>query len=162
MLVDALRAPSVPRFRDAVTHGYESAGDSVSSPSRFLPTPEQVRVGTGIARIVIGATFLAAPALSVRILGVDSATAKRMRFLARMAAARDIGLGCGTLDAGPGVTAAPWLLAGAAAAAADAVAIAGALRTGTARGLPAAGIAAGAAASAVLGVWAAATTRCTD
>jgi hypothetical protein len=145
--------------RAAVTEGYASAADLVSPAARFLPTAEQVRLGTGLMRVVIGLTFLAAPTLSVRILGVDAASAKRMRLLARMTAARDIALGWGAVQAGPGPAAAPWLIAGAAADAADAVAIAAAVRTGTTRGLPARGIAVGAAVSAVAGLWAAATIR---
>ncbi len=121
--------------------------------SRSAPSAATVARATGAGRVAIGVIFLAAPVASVRILGVDSASAKRMAFLARMAAARDIGLGAGALAAGAG--AAPWLAAAALADAVDAVAIAGALRRGTARGVVAAGIAAGAATGAALGIWAA-------
>lgn len=93
------------------------------------------------------------------MLGLDTATAKRVRFLARMAAARDIGLGAGTLAAGPTPAAVPWLLAGAGADVVDATVILGAMRSGTTRGLPALGISAGALGAAVLGVRAALSLR---
>jgi hypothetical protein len=118
-------------------------------------SPEAVRLGTGAIRLLLGAGFLTAPTTAVRVLGVDLPTATRMRFLARMTAARDLGLGAGTLAAGPGAGAASWLAASAAADAVDAVAIAVAMRQGVTRG-PAAGVTvAGAAVSAAAGVWAA-------
>ena len=72
-------------------------------------------------RVGVGAGFLAAPVFSVRMLGVDTATASRLTFLARMAAARDGALGVGTVYSllrrrSP----APWLLAGAFCDACDA------------------------------------------
>jgi hypothetical protein len=103
----------------------------------------------------VGGAFLAAPVLSMRILGLDTETAKRVTLLARMAAARDVVIGVGTL-ASRGRSQAGWLLAGAAADTADAVLIATALRQRRAAGLPAAGIALGAVAAAVLAGWAAA------
>jgi hypothetical protein len=132
----------------------DDVADVVSVPvlRDFLPS---VALGIGVGRVVLGATFLAAPVLSVRVLGIDTATAKRVTFLARMTAARDIGLGMGTLQAGPSARAVPWLLAGAAADTADAVVIAAAVRQGSARAVPAAGIVAGAALTAVVGSWAA-------
>ncbi|MGH8860124.1 MAG: hypothetical protein ACRDVG_02625 [Jatrophihabitantaceae bacterium] len=136
---------------------YARTRETVSYRPESVPRAHITARAIGVGRLVLGATFLAAPRFSVRVLGVDSATAKRMTFLARMAAARDIGLGLGTL--GAGTAAAPWLLAGAGADAVDAVVIAGALRSGTSRGLPAAGIVAGAAATAAVGVWAALTLR---
>lgn len=150
-----LRPPRFHARRGAVCVDYAPDGASVPALNGFLPRPEAIALGIGVGRLVIGATFLAAPVLSVRLLGLDSATAKRVTFLARMAAARDIGLGVGTLDAGPSAAAVPWLVAGAAADALDAAVIAGALRKGTARGLPAAGIVLGAAMTAAAGSWAA-------
>ena len=88
----------------------------------------------GAGRVALGVGFLLAPTVSVRVLGVDSGTAKRMRFLARMTAARDIGIGVGTLAAGPGGDASPWLLAGALADVTDGVVIAAAMRSGVTRG----------------------------
>jgi hypothetical protein len=79
----------------------------------------------GAARTGVGAAFAVNPTQSMRLLGVDTATAHRLRWLAQMAAARDIALGVGTVVAtvrrqGSG----SWLLAGAACDAADAGAIA--------------------------------------
>lgn len=51
----------------------------------------------GAGRVALGGAFLAFPEASVRTLGVDSASAGRMAWLARMAAARDIALGLGVL-----------------------------------------------------------------
>ena len=140
---------------DTVTKDYESHGDSVSSVRKFLPSARTIATGIGVGRVLIGTVFLAAPTVSVRMLGVDSASAKRMTFLARMAAARDIALGSGTLHAGTGRRAVPWLLAGAGADLVDAAAIAGAVKGGVAGGVPAAGTVVGAAAVAAVGVWAA-------
>jgi hypothetical protein len=140
---------------DTVTKNYEAHADSVSVVRKFLPSARTVATGIGLGRVAIGAAFLAAPTVSVRILGVSNATAKRMAFLARMTAARDIALGSGTLHAGTGRRAVPWLLAGAGADVVDAVAIAGAMKGGVAGGAPAVGTVAGAAAAAAIGVWAA-------
>jgi hypothetical protein len=108
---------------------------------------------------MLGASFLLAPVVSTRVLGLDTATAKRVTFLARMAAARDIGLGAGTLVAGATPAAVPWLLAGAGADLVDATVLVGALRKGIARGLPAAAIAVGAVAGAGIGIGAAVSLR---
>jgi hypothetical protein len=51
----------------------------------------------GAGRVALGGAFLAYPVTSVRMLGVDTASAGRMAWLARMAAARDIALGLGVL-----------------------------------------------------------------
>jgi hypothetical protein len=115
--------------------------------------------GIGVGRVVIGAAFLVSPVTSTRVLGLDSATAKRITFLARMAAARDISLGVGTLSADSGSSAAQWLLAGAAADVVDAAVLVAALRRGVVRGLPAVLIAAGALGSAALAVRAATALR---
>jgi hypothetical protein len=122
-----------------------------------------VAAAIGMGRTLLGAAALAAPVAATRVLGLDSATAKRVTLLARMAAARDIGIGAGTLAAG---TLAPdragaawWLVAGAFADAVDAAAMAGALRRGTVRGLPAAGIAVGAGVSAGIALRAAVALR---
>lgn len=122
---------------------------------RPAPDAAAVALALGAGRVVIGLGFLAAPTVAVRLLGVDAASAKRMTFLARMAAARDIGLGGGTIAArsGPGVVA--WLVAAAAADAVDAVAITRAVRTGPAGGPVAYVTAAGAAAAVPAGLWAA-------
>jgi hypothetical protein len=139
-----------------VAEDYVMAADSVPADGRFLPPAQALGTGIGAARVVAGISFLVAPVTSVRVLGMDTATAKRVTHLARMAAVRDIALGAGALAGlGRGAGGA-WLLAGAGTDAADAVLIATALRTGKARGPVAAGIAIGALASAAAGVWAAA------
>lgn len=108
----------------------------------------------GAGRLAVGAAVLAAPEASVRILGLDTASAKRVRFLAQMAGARDLGLAAGTLTtAGHGRR--TWLLVGAAVDAADSIAIAAALRAGQVRGLAVRAIVVGAAGAAAAGVFAA-------
>jgi hypothetical protein len=79
----------------------------------------------GAGRAGVGVLFAVKPSQSMRILGVDTATAHRLRWLAQMTAARDIALGVGTVATtirrqGSG----GWLLAGAACDAADAGTIA--------------------------------------
>ena len=139
-----------------VAEDYVTPGDSVPEASRFLPPTQGIAVGIGAARVLVGLTCMVAPITSVRVLGVDTATAKRVTYLARLAAVRDIALGAGALAdlrAGAG---AGWLLAGAGTDLADAALIAGALRSGKVRGLGASSIALGAVASAGMGIWAAA------
>lgn len=89
-----------------------------------------------LGRALAGTVILAAPVLSARLLGTDSATAQRVVWLTRMMAVRDAALGAGALAAGRGqgpVT--PWLIGGAVSDAVDAVVLAQALRTGRAKGL---------------------------
>ena len=122
----------------------------------LTPAPGRVATAVGLARLGIGAAFLADPVSSVRILGVDSASAKRMTFLARMTAGRDIVLGLGTVGARTPRGKAGWLAAGAVADAIDAAVLTAGLKSGQLRGAPAAGIAVGAAgAAAVAGIAAA-------
>ena len=129
-------------------------GDPVSSSGR--PSARTIGMGIGAARSVIGAVFFAEPVFSVRLLGLDTATAARVTWLARMAAARDAVIGIGTVSSSARRRGQQgWLLAGAAADLADALVLAQALREGRAKGLAATGIVAGAAAAAVAGVWAA-------
>jgi hypothetical protein len=109
----------------------------------------------GIGRTALGGGFLAVPVEGVKALGVDAATAKRVAFLSRMMAGRDVVIGVGTL-----VSRRPagWLLAGAVADAVDAAAIAQARREGRAGGAIAAAMVPGAAALALVGAVAAAGT----
>lgn len=153
MVTPVIPRPRRPRLhapRDAVTEYYEQIGSSVSFLSKVTLTPENVVVGIGVGRLVLSGAMLAAPGLSLRILGTDTATAKRVTHLARMTAVRDIGLGAGTLAAGPTRAAVPWLLAGAAADAVDAAVVAGALRRGRVRGVAALGLVIGAAGAAAV------------
>ncbi|MEO6886867.1 MAG: hypothetical protein ABI232_11380 [Jatrophihabitantaceae bacterium] len=112
-----------------------------------------LRRALGLGRLAVGAAVLAAPDASVRALGVDTASAKRLRFLTRMAGARDLGLAAGTLAAS-GRGRRTWLLVGAGVDAADAIAITVALRDGQVRGLAAratVAIAASAVAAGIVG-----------
>lgn len=128
---------------------------SVPSPRRVLPSPQAVVLALGLGRLGIGAGFLAAPVLSTRVLGVDTGTAKRVSFLARMAAARDIGLGGGLLSAGPSPAAVPWLVTGAGCDVVDAIVILGAMRKRITGGPVAIGVSVGALGAAALGARAA-------
>jgi hypothetical protein len=113
------------------------------------PDPRPLALLIGSGRLALGGAFLAAPVAAVRVLGVDSATAKRIAFLARMMAARDVALGAGTAASAAGRPG-PWLLGGAFADAVDAAVLARALRSGRARGPIAAVTAGGAAVAAAV------------
>ena len=130
-------------------------------PTHRIPTPAPGRVAAaiGLGRLGIGIAFLADPVSSVRVLGVDSATAKRMTFLARMTAGRDIVLGLGTVASRTPRGKAGWLAAGAAADAIDAAVLGAGLRSGQLHGVPATGIAVGAAGAAALAFMAAGQLR---
>jgi hypothetical protein len=111
-------------------------------------------VALGAGRLAIGGAFLAFPVASVRLLGVDRASAARLSWLARMAAARDLALGVGVL--GAAVTrrgGVPALVATALVDATDAALIALAARDARVdrvRGLTMAAGAAGAAGAGLL------------
>jgi hypothetical protein len=115
------------------------------------PSPATTARLLGWGRVGIGLAFLADPVTSVRVLGVDTATAKRMTFLARMTAGRDIVLGIGAVFAPTPQARAGWVAAGAAADVVDCAAIGAGTRTGLTGGPGAPAIAIGAAAAAVLG-----------
>jgi hypothetical protein len=112
-----------------------------------------VALSIGAGRLAVGLAFLAKPVESVRFLGLDTATATRIVWLAQMTAARDAALGIGTIASAlsnQGTSA--WLLAGAACDGVDAAAIAVAARSHRVALLPAIGViavAAGAVAAAV-------------
>src|SRR5262249_58273041 len=112
------------------------------------------------ARVAAGAALLTRPDALARALRVDSATARRTTWLARMAGARDLAVGAGTLFAlTRGGGARSWLLASAASDAADAAVLTGALREKQVAAVPAllvGGLAAGAAAVQLAGT----TGRC--
>jgi hypothetical protein len=102
----------------------------------------------GGGRVAVGLVFAINPVLSVRMLGVDSATATRLSWLARMTAARDIALGVGTLaGAISGRGSSGWLLAGGVCDIADAAAIGAALKQRQVSLVPAAVVIAGALAA---------------
>lgn len=133
--------------------------DSVQCPSR-LPSARTIGVSVGAGRLAIGAIFLAAPVTSVRLLGLDTATAARVTWLARMTAVRDGVLGAGTLASSARQNGAGgWLLAGAVSDAMDAAVLVAALREGKVRGWRARAISAGAAGAALLAAAAAVDVR---
>jgi hypothetical protein len=83
----------------------------------------------GLVRIIVGLTATGAPVLSARVVGSDSATARRVTWLTRMMAGRELAVGLGALTASRrGTDAAPWLLFGAVADGVDAAAFILALR----------------------------------
>ena len=127
----------------------------LTAPRLRALEPRAVARSIGLGRLVIGLGFLADPVASVRVLGVDTASAKRMSFLARMTAGRDIVLGAGTLAARTPPAQAAWLTAGAVADGVDAAVLAAGLRAGTVRGVPAVAITAGAAGAGGLALLAA-------
>lgn len=97
----------------------------------------QVTVQLGVARAGLGVSLLAAPVPLIRMVGVDMGTARRMAWVTRMAAARDLALGCGTLAAArarraghPGNDVVRWLAVGAAADVADTAILTAVLRSG--------------------------------
>jgi hypothetical protein len=105
-----------------------------------------------MGRIAVGAVFFAAPVFSVRLLGLDTGTAERVTWLARMTATRDGVLGAGTVvSSARGEGAHAWMLAGSVADAADAAVLVAALRAGRVRGPRAVAVTAGAVAAAVAG-----------
>ena len=149
----------MPQFRrrsrrrlDSLIGNYVPDLSSVPPARELLPGAQAVRLALGVGRLAIGAGFLAAPVLSTRMLGVDTATAKRVSFLARMAAARDLALGGGLLSAGSSRAAVPWLLAGAGCDVVDAAVILGAMRRRITGGPVAVGVSVGALGAAALAV----------
>jgi hypothetical protein len=118
--------------------------------------PSLLATGIGLGRLAIAAAFLAEPESGLRLLGMDTATAKRAGHVARMLAVRDGILGAGMLGATTrrrGVRG--WLLAGALADGVDAAAVVTALRAGQLAGARARAVAAGAGLVAVAGAGAA-------
>ena len=106
-------------------------------------------------RLVIAAALLAVPVPAVRMLGTDTATARRVSWLTRMLAVRDGAIATGGLATlRRGSNPAPWLLAGAVSDAVDAVVL-DALRARRLRGPIATLGVPGGAAAAILGAFAA-------
>src|SRR5206468_1848596 len=84
----------------------------------------------GAVRVGLGATMLARPMLLPRPLGVDRLTATRVDWLVRMAGARDLALGAGTLAARRSGGLRTWLLAALGSDVADAIVLTQAVRRG--------------------------------
>ena len=150
----------MPRFLrrlvavDPAVDGYVPQRGLVASRAAF-PSARTVATVIAVARTGIGVGFAAAPVTALRLLGLDTATAARVAWLSQMTAARDGVLGAGTLAATARGRAAPWLLAGAVADAADAAALAGALRARRIGGPNAVPMIGAAALAALAGIWAA-------
>ena len=142
---------------------YAESTDLVPSVARMptrLPSPASTGLALGVGRTLVGSTFLLAPGFSTRLLGLDAGTANRVVWLSRMAAARDIGLGVGTvLSALRGRDSSVWVAAGAAADAVDAVVVAQAVQQRRLGGINAMGMVGVAGAAAAVGLWAAWGTR---
>jgi len=104
--------------------------------ARFpLPDARSLALQIGAGRTAIAAGIMAAPVLTTRLLGTDTATAQRVTWLTRMLAVRDGAIGIGTAAAARSGGGAGWMLAGAASDAVDAVVLAAAIRQGRVRGL---------------------------
>jgi hypothetical protein len=88
-------------------------------------------------RTLIAASILAAPVMTGRAMGTDTATAQRVSWLTRMMGVRDAAIGVGGLLAARrgGAAATPWLIAGAASDLVDAVVLAKAVREGRIKGI---------------------------
>jgi hypothetical protein len=130
----------------------------MSTLHRLLPTePRALAARLAGGRVVMATGMLAAPELTVRLLGADTATARRVTWLARMLAVRDAAIGLGGVVAlRREGDARPWLVAGAVSDAVDAVVIAAAVRQGRVGGAGPAALVPGAAAVAAAGLVAAA------
>lgn len=119
-----------------------------------LPEPQSMARQLAAGRTLIASAMLAAPVITARQMGTDSATAQRVVWLTRMMAVRDGAIGGGGLLAARqgGSAAVPWLLAGAVSDAVDAVVIAAALKQGRLKGIQARLVVPFAAGAAAIGV----------
>jgi hypothetical protein len=126
-----------------------------------LPDPEALALQISAGRSAVAAVVLAAPVVSARVMGTDTATAQRVTWLVRMLGARDGALGVGGAVAirRGGSDAIPWLMGGAVADAVDALVIAGAVKQGRLKGIFPAAIVPIAALTAAAGVVTAAGLR---
>jgi hypothetical protein len=61
--------------------------------------PDLVYPALGITRVVIGTGLLVSPVGLARGLGIDAQTARRVGWMARIAGAREVAIGLGTLRA---------------------------------------------------------------
>lgn len=118
-----------------------------------IPEADALAVQLSVGRTAAGAAILALPVLSARLLGADSATAKRVSWLTRMMAVRDAAIGAGGLAAARGNgSVAPWIVAGAVSDTVDAIVLTQALRQGRAKGLTATAVVPVAVGAAAVGV----------
>ena len=98
-----------------------------------MPLPyrgSRLGASLGAVRVGLGTVMLARPLLVPRPLGIDSVTARRVDWLVRMAGARDLALGAGTLAALRTGGLRTWLLASLGSDVADAVVLTNAVRRG--------------------------------
>ena len=102
-----------------------------------IPDEGAVALQIAAGRTLIAASIMAAPVITGRVMGTDTATARRVTWLTRMMAIRDGAIGAGGVLAArrSGAAAAPWLLAGAASDLVDAVVVGKALRDGRIKGV---------------------------
>jgi hypothetical protein len=104
----------------------------------------------GLFRVGLGAGLLLRPDLLARLLGVDSVTARRTGWLARMVGGREVALGVGSLAAARHPEGRPrWLVAQLVADASDAAALLLAARAGVVSPVLASAAAASAGAAVV-------------
>ena len=133
---------------------------SIQSRVDHLPANRLIAAGIGGGRIAIGVSFLSSPVTFLRLIGLDTASATRVTWLARTAGVRDVVLGVGTLVAAvTGRNDISWLLAGAACDAVDAVVTGAAAREGRISRIRGALVTVGAVASVAAGVAALAAGR---
>src|SRR5947208_909045 len=132
---------------------WKGSGMVIAGRRMSLPEPEALALQIAAGRAVIAASILASPVRTVRMMGADTATAARVTWLTRMMGARDAAIGVGGVAAlrGKGGAGGPWLLAGAASDAVDALVIAGALKRGRVKGIVPAAIVPLAAGTAAVG-----------
>jgi hypothetical protein len=111
-------------------------------------------LGLGIARVGVGLALFARPAALPQAVGVDRVSARRVAWVVRLFAVRDAALGAGTAYAVVRrQPVRPWLAASALSDAADAAALAAAVRgrhVGAVRGAAVALFALGGAAASVV------------
>ena len=96
--------------------------------------PRASAMAIGIGRVAIGTAFGLAPEFGVRLIGADTATARRVTWLSRMVAGRDVALGVGTVAGSRRGGGSAWVLAGAFADAVDTAAVIVAMQQGRLRG----------------------------
>jgi hypothetical protein len=102
-----------------------------------LPDPAALALQISLGRTLLATSIMAAPVVTGRVMGTDTATAQRVTWLTRMTAVRDGALGAGGMWAARqgGARAVPWLIGGAVSDTVDAVVIAKALRDGRLKGV---------------------------